>query len=98
MTDDLLLTKGMKKSPRKPLEMRFLLKQRAKLNKEIFEALKREYPLGSVVHWKHGVHEQRGRVVDHWEGYEDPMVQVENVNTGNKRRLTATSIIWYEDH
>ncbi|SRR5258706_5512598 len=98
MTDDLLLTKDMKKAPRKPLEMRFLLKQREKLNKEIFEAMKREYPLGSIVGWRHGVHRQDGRVVDHWQGYDDAMVQVENVNSGKKHRLTATAIIWYEDH
>lgn len=85
-------------TPRKPLEMRFLMKSRDKLNKEIFEALKREYPVGAAVYWKHGVHEQQGRVLEHWEGFGEPMVLARNVNTGKTRKLTVTTIVWYEDH
>lgn len=77
--------------------LRDLLKQRDALNKEIFEALKREYPIGAAAWWRHGVHEQQGRVIDHWEGYHDPMIQVENVKSGKKRHLTAAAVVYYED-
>lgn len=74
--------------------LRDLLIEQNKVESRIYRALKREYPIGSYVYWKHGLHEQRGRVLQHsadWCGSGGRLL-AENTRTGNRKWLDASAV------
>lgn len=70
--------------------LRDLLIEQNKVESRLKAALKREYPLDSIVTWTHGEHVQRGRVID-YSRY-DARLRAENVRTGKQKWLTASEI------
>lgn len=69
-----------------------LIEEREKLDVALGRALEREYPIDSLVYWRHGQHEQAGRVKEHW----GTRLRARNVNTGKYKDLEAWSIYWEE--
>lgn len=85
------------KKPRKAETITMLALERDKLHKRMHAALRREYPVGSILHWRHGQHWQTSRVLDHSD-YGEGAVQAQNTNTGNARWFRFGEIVWYETH
>ena len=75
-----------------------LIKDMDALKGKILDALKREYPVGAIVQWRHGTHWQEGEVIDHfahWTG-SGAALQARNTKTGKVKVLTASDIVWEE--
>lgn len=77
-----------------PISLKALLAEREKLDAAIGKALEREYPVGSIVIWRHGLHLQTGRVTEHWGA----TLRARNTTTGKYKDLTAQAVQWYEEH
>lgn len=90
------LTEGKAvKTSRKTDTLASLIAERDSLRKRMHAALLRIYPLGSLLHWRHGQHWQTSRVLDHSD-YSEGAVQAQNTNTGKTRWFRFSEIAWYE--
>lgn len=83
------------KTHRKAETLVMLKLERDKLQKRMHAALLREYPVGSILNWRHGQHWQTSRVLEHSD-YAEGAVRAENTNTGKSRWFRFAEIVWYE--
>lgn len=77
-------------------EVRELLKQQDELEEKLRLAFQRAFPQGSIVSWRHGLHIQQGKVIEHSDY--GATLFANNVKSGARHRLTASAALWYLDH